>query len=88
MQVHVRKLWLLTKVQAVPCRGYGLTTSTFAGKYHVNFQRSLLELIRETRWLGRMGLDIPDIAQHLLPQETKFRDYYDKLTELLTVSSF
>ena len=64
-----------------------LISSAFAGKYHVNFQRSLLELIQETRWLGRMGVDIPEIAQHLLPQEAKFRDYYDKLTELLTASS-
>ena len=64
-----------------------LPACAHAGKHHVNFQRSLLELIRETRWLGRMGVDIPEIARHLLPQEAKFRDDYDKLTELLTASS-
>ena len=66
----------------------GLRSIALAGTHHVNFQRSLLELIRETRWLGRMGVDIPEVAQHLLPQEAKFREYYDKLTELLTASSF
>lgn len=57
-----------------------------AGKHHVNLERSLLELIRETRWLGRMGVDIPKAAQLLLPQEAKFRDYFDRLTELLLVN--
>ena len=33
-----------------------------------------------------MGVDIPEVAQYLFPQEAKFRDYYDRLTELLTAS--
>lgn len=58
-----------------------------AGKYHVNLQRRLLELIREARWLARMGIDIPEAARLVLPQEPKFRDYFDRLTHLLLVRS-
>ena len=58
----------------------------FAGRYHVNFEPSLSELIRETKWLGRMGLDIPDVAQLLQPQEEKYKQYHGILTELLVAS--
>ena len=59
-----------------------------AGQYQVNFDQSLIELIHETKWLRRMGLDIPEAAMVLLQQETKYRNYYDTLTELLLASVF
>ena len=59
-----------------------------AGQYRLNFQRSMLELIHETKWLARMGFDIPEAAQLLQPQEIKFIKYCDILTELLSASSF
>ena len=58
----------------------------FAGQYHVNFEPSLSELIQETKWLGRMGIDIPDAAQLLQPQEEKYKEYHGILTELLMAS--
>lgn len=51
----------------------------------MNFERRLLEVIREARWFSRMGVDIPEAARLLLPQEEKFRDYHDRLTHLLLV---
>lgn len=52
----------------------------------MNFQRSLLELIREARALGRLGIEVPEAARLALMQEHKFRVYYDRLTHLLLVS--
>ena len=57
-----------------------------AGKHYVNFQRSLLELIREARALGRLGIEVPEAARLALTQEHKFRAYYDRLTHLLLVN--
>ena len=52
----------------------------------MNFEARLLELVREARWLGRLGCPVPEAAALVLPQEPKFRDYYDRLTHLLLVS--
>ena len=54
-----------------------------AGRYYTNLERRLLELVREARWLGRMGVALPEAARALLPQEAKLRGYYDALTHLL-----
>jgi hypothetical protein len=54
-----------------------------AGRYYVNLERRLLELVREARWLGRLGVELPEAARALLPQEAKLRRYYDALTHLL-----
>ena len=56
-----------------------------AGRYCVNFEARLLEMVREARWLGRLGCPVPEAAALVLPQEPKFRDYYDRLTHLLLV---
>lgn len=52
----------------------------------MNFERRLLEVIREARWFSRMGVEVPEAAKMLLPQDEKFRDYQDRLTHLLLVS--
>ena len=54
----------------------------------MNFQRQLMELMREARWLGRLGIDIPEAAQLILPQDEKFRSYNHKLTHLLLVPNY
>ena len=56
-----------------------------AGRYCVNFEARLLEMVREARWLGRLGCPVPEAAALVLPQEPKFRDYHDRLTHLLLV---
>ncbi len=52
----------------------------------MNFQRKLLELLREARALGRIGVAVPEAARLALRQEEKFRGYYDRLDHLLQVS--
>ena len=51
----------------------------------MNFEQRLSELIRETKWLARMGIHIPEAAQLLAPQEIKFQCYHDSLIEMLSV---
>ena len=53
----------------------------------MNFQRKLLELLREARALGRIGVAVPEAARLALRQEEKFRGYYDCLDHLLQVIS-
>ncbi|CAE8616980.1 unnamed protein product [Polarella glacialis] len=54
------------------------------GKHHVNFDWEILQLIRETRCLDRMGgVEIPESARMVLLQEEKFKAYYNELTHLL-----
>ncbi len=52
----------------------------------MNFEHTMIEVIHETKWLKRMGLDIPEAARLLQQQETKFRTYCEVLTELLLAS--
>lgn len=60
--------------------------ASLVGEYYVNFERRLSELIRETKWLARMGVHIPEAAQLLLPQVFKFQYYHDSLSEMLSVT--
>ena len=54
------------------------------GKYHVNFDWEILQLIRETQCLDRIGgVEIPESARMVLLQEEKFKICYSELTHLL-----
>jgi len=44
------------------------TRSSTTGRVEVNFHTDLIELIRETRYLDRMGLPIPEIALNVALQ--------------------
>lgn len=50
---------------------------------YVNFDSEILQLIRETKCLNRVGIEIPESARTILFQEDKFKQYYDDLTYLL-----
>ncbi len=54
------------------------------GKLYVNFDQEIMQLIREAKCLGSMGLDIPESAKIVLFQEEKFKRYYDNLNWALT----
>mgnify|MGYP002393457647 CR=1 FL=1 len=43
------------------------------GKMEVNFDNEILQLIRETKWLLRLGLEVPEDAKMVLLQEEKFK---------------
>lgn len=50
-----------------------VSTSEVNPDYHVNFDRNILELIRETKCLARLGLEIPSQAILLTQREENFK---------------
>ena len=52
-------------------------------EYLVNFDPNLLELIRETECLARLGLEIPAAARFLAQRGEKLKKHRQDLTELL-----
>lgn len=53
------------------------------GKLYVNFDKEILQLIREARCLDRMGIEVPENAKMVMLQEDKFKMYYNDLTYTL-----
>ena len=51
-------------------------------KLMVNFDTKLLQLFHESKWLKRMGIEIPNQAQDLLSQEKKYKEYKSNLEML------
>ncbi len=56
-----------------------------AGQLLVNFDKALMQLIRETKHLQRMGIAVPESARQVLAQEEKFKIYFNQLTYALKV---
>lgn len=54
------------------------------GKIVVNFHPDLTRLIRETRYLDRLGFQVPDIAINLALQEEKYHSFVSGLNEMLS----
>eukprot|EP00163_Fabomonas_tropica_P031142 TRINITY_DN730_c0_g2_i1.p1 TRINITY_DN730_c0_g2~~TRINITY_DN730_c0_g2_i1.p1 ORF type:complete len:4569 (+),score=1602.08 TRINITY_DN730_c0_g2_i1:399-14105(+) len=75
-------------VHAVNAAKVGLNATILVkdpnGRLYVNFDKSILQLIRETTCLMRMGgLTIPPAALLVKAQEEKFKHYVDSLTFML-----
>ena len=58
-----------------------------AGQLLVNFDKALMQLIRETKYLQRMGIAVPESARQVLAQEEKFKIYFNQLTYALKVNT-
>ncbi len=56
-----------------------------AGQLLVNFDKAMMQLIRETKHLQRMGIAVPESARQVLAQEEKFKIYFNQLTYALKV---
>lgn len=54
-----------------------------ACRVSVNFSMQLIKLIRETRYLDRMGFNIPEIALNVTLQEEKYYSCTDGLANML-----
>ena len=54
-----------------------------AGRPLVNFDVALGDLLREARWLGRLGCEVPDAAKRVLLQEHKLKFNHARLGHLL-----
>ncbi|GMF34281.1 unnamed protein product [Phytophthora fragariaefolia] len=53
------------------------------GRLYVNFDKEILQLIREARCLDRMGIEVPENARMVMLQEDKFKAYYNDLSYAL-----
>ena len=56
-----------------------------AGALLVNFDKAVLQLMREAEYMQRLGLAVPDSAQAVLMQQEKFTRYFNQLTQALQV---
>ena len=54
-----------------------------SGKQFVNFDREILQLIRETKCMQRIGIEVPESAKMVLLQEEKFKSYFNQLMFIL-----
>ena len=50
------------------------------GNLLVNFDREISQLMREAKYLQRMGIEVPESAKMVLLQEEKFKRYYNQLS--------
>lgn len=58
-----------------------------SGKVLANFSKGLVKLMRETRYLDRMGLDIPEIALNVTLQEESYSKCVTMMPTKRTVGS-
>jgi len=82
--VHFEYLWYDAWVKSVDAAKAGLQATLIirhpeTGKLYVNFDREILQLIREAKCLARIGVTVPESAQIVLLQEEKFKTYYNEL---------
>ena len=77
-------LWYEAWVKSIDAATAGLAATLIirhpdTGKLYVNFDREILQLIREAKCLARIGVTVPESAQIVLLQEDKFKAYYNEL---------
>lgn len=83
--VEFETLWHLAWTKSIESSKAGLQATLIIrhpsnSKLYVNFDREILQLIRETKCLMRMGVEAPESAKMVLLQEQKFKSYYNKLS--------
>jgi len=88
--IEFETLWLQAWVNSIEAAKSGLQATLIIKhpddgmRFHVNFDSEILQLIRETKCIDRMGgIDIPEPAKMVLLQEQKFKIYNNELTYLL-----
>ena len=83
--VEFETLWCQAWQKSIEALKAGLQASLVvrnprSGRLVVNFDREILQLIRETKCLQRIGIEVPESAKMILLQEEKFKTYYFKLS--------
>lgn len=83
--VEFETLWHIAWVKGVETAKSGLQSTLIVrhpqtNKLHVNFDHQILELLRESKCLMRIGYEIPDSAKMVLMQEDKFKNYFNLLS--------
>ena len=83
MLVAFEYLWFQAWVQSIEQAKSGLQATLIIrhpddGKLYVNFDREIMQLIREAKCLERMGIEIPTDARIVLLQEGKFKSHFNE----------
>ncbi|CAK0802233.1 unnamed protein product, partial [Prorocentrum cordatum] len=88
--IEFETLWYQAWVNSIEAVKSGLQATLIVKspddnmKYHVNFDWEILQLIRETRCLDRMGgVEIPESARMMLLQEHKFKTCSHELSHFI-----
>jgi dynein heavy chain len=64
-----------------------LVTEKDSGKIYVNFDPQILQLIKETKCIQRMGLEIPETAKFMCIKELELKNAYMTLHHMLQTKS-
>lgn len=87
--VAFEHIWFMAWTESIAAAKAGLQATLLIrhpddGRLYVNFDTEILQLIRETKCLVRLGReDIPEHARMVLMQEDKFKAYYSQLSHIL-----
>ena len=83
-------LWHQAWVKGVEDSKVGLRATLLVrhpntGQLLVNFDREIAQLIRESKFMMRMDVEVPESARIVLAQEDKFKSYYNQLTHTINM---
>jgi hypothetical protein len=86
--IEFETLWYQAWVRSIDTSKAGLQATLIvrhpeSGKLLVNFDKEIMQLMRETKYLQRMGVEVPEGARMVLLQEDKFKYYFNQLTHIL-----
>ncbi|EER16954.1 hypothetical protein Pmar_PMAR024462, partial [Perkinsus marinus ATCC 50983] len=86
--VEFETLWYEAWLNSIEVAKSGLHATLIVrhpddGKFYVNFDWEILQLIRETKCLERIGVEVPGPARLVLLQEQKFKQHYNELSYIL-----
>ena len=86
--VEFETLWHLAWGKSIDTSKAGLQATLIIrhptnGRLIVNFDKEILLLIRETKCLLRMQVEVPEAARLVVMQEMKFKSFYNQLTYAL-----
>jgi len=82
--IEYETLWHHAWCKSIDAAKAGLQASLIvrhpkSGRLFVNFDREILQLMRETKCMQRIGVEVPESSKMVLLQEDKFKRYFYEL---------
>ena len=82
--IEYETLWHHAWCKSIDAAKAGLQASLIvrhpkSGRLFVNFDREILQLMRETKCMQRIGIEVPESSKMVLLQEEKFKRYFYEL---------
>lgn len=83
--VEFETLWHMAWAKSIEASKAGIAATLLIRhptdkKLYVNFDREILQLIREAKLLTRIGVAVPEAAMAVMLQEDKLKRYYNELS--------